>query len=1243
MLLGVQVASDDFDPIVPRIGNLTPLATQVQPGFASAIFQLVEPGLGVLEIDADQPAGSGEYTVELYLPGDANADAFVDGLDNQLFSHFIDDAVGSVAGVVTGREAPDGSVNHTPLAIDDPTALTGLDGNRDGTLDVADMQLFAANLGFAANQPPTVLSAGLLTHEDLPLAIAAQDLAVDPDGDVFYLRVRNAQSGTVRVTGDGSAVIFVPDPGHTGSASFEISADDGFAASAWTTVSVTVSDAPLTSIEILRRTPALDVGEVSEVLVTGDFTDEAGVLLPASYLTLSSTDPSVLSVTATAQIVGASDGTAALVVSRGAVATATAVTVGTLTDPTHRRLAVVGLDAFPGALTLAVDNGARQFLAGVDNEFTLTDASTGTVYVSGNTSVVSIDADGLATAQGVGATFVTIINGPAEARLPVRVVTPQVGTVALGAAGGVVRGSDGSEVAVPPGVLDEGVMVSIEPVTEAELPVPLADGFTFAGGFDLNVGDTTFDRPVQLAVPVAPSIPEGTTVVLARADEIMLPDGTMAETWVQTESAVVGADGFARTTSPPFPGVVAGGRYVSMVTDDAGNVRIRINYNWQASRNTLINAAAQSVGGIGLGLLAGFAGMVDIEPFFEIKAGPTRFAITSIDEEGVPYSTTLDLEVKAGQVTTVDAVINNAPPPFGQAYDPPAIDEARFVFDANKGGIVELEGRRITYANPNAPSDKNLGNDVMDIRVEFEIPLDGTVFSGEVLPSSTSSKLRVKIPDQTPLGLSLISVVRPQYLRGDGDWEVLVNKRSNRVNVNVPAEYVFVPLGSPEGTVAVIDTAATIPVPGQPGQTQVNPNRNDLIARIPIRPGGPTVTTPPPPQTAVNPLANAIEAVQPQAAPVPGPFEAGNTGSVTVRVELSSDPSSPVAVLLGPAGQRIEADTVYDAGGQVLYPTFDLTGADVGTYELRIESPDGDITVTDVFEVIDGTSSVGGFHATLSVRPDAVAGEPFSLFIDYGNDGVTNVPAPLLLLSAAAGAGEAFADPTTGVGALQLLALADDGPADVLRPGTTGRIEVLSVSADAANQFLLAPLDPDTARAIDWSGYRDVTQPETVAPLEWEEMLFDQFTESIGATWGDYEQAARDAARRRGAQGVRDAGAIEMLGFAADAFVGTGVSTLSGVLLQSPADSPIADTTILAVLQGAGESFSARRGERGRRQLSVLWTTCRRLQLPDRWRFRNPGRPVGHDQHNRRRKRLRTPGQRAASGRASRRDAAAAQ
>ena len=68
-----------------------------------------------------------------------------------------------------------------------------------------------------------------------------QSFLADPEGDPLGMRIVSAEHGSARLSGDGSQVLFRPDPGFAGAAGFTVVADDGYSQSAASTVGVTVS------------------------------------------------------------------------------------------------------------------------------------------------------------------------------------------------------------------------------------------------------------------------------------------------------------------------------------------------------------------------------------------------------------------------------------------------------------------------------------------------------------------------------------------------------------------------------------------------------------------------------------------------------------------------------------------------------------------------------------------------------------------------------------------------------------------------------------------------------------------------------------------------------------------------------------------------------------------------------------------------------------------------------------------
>src|SRR5262249_20316754 len=269
-----------------------------------------------------------------------------------------------------------------------------------------------------------------------------------------------------------------------------------------------------------------------------------------------STNPLVATVSATGRIDALAQGTTILEVSSHGIHAATPISVGFPTDRTEQLLEVQGLDVYPDAVTLSSAGGTRQFRTGLAGEGALTLPPAGARYYVANPLVVTVSADGLTTAVAPGQTEVTIIYGAREVIVPVRVEAPQVGPAVLGTAGGVVQGPEGFQVAVPPGALGQAAEVSIRPLTQADLPLGMPEGFSSGRAFRLALGPRQPGQPAQLAIPVDASIPPGTEVFFHRYGQVVNEHGEFIPGWLQEDSGIVGTDGFARTASPPYPGVL---------------------------------------------------------------------------------------------------------------------------------------------------------------------------------------------------------------------------------------------------------------------------------------------------------------------------------------------------------------------------------------------------------------------------------------------------------------------------------------------------------------------------------------------------------------------------------------------------------------------------------------------------------------------------------------------------------------
>src|SRR5690606_15576408 len=101
-------------------------------------------------------------------------------------------------------------------------------------------------------------------------------------------------------------------------------------------------------------------GEVAEVVVVGQFADQADVVLPFDYVSVASQDPDVVKVATGGLMTAIGEGDTWLLASRGNVSAATSVAVGIADDGDGAIAQIFGIDAYPDSVTLIPEGGTRQ-------------------------------------------------------------------------------------------------------------------------------------------------------------------------------------------------------------------------------------------------------------------------------------------------------------------------------------------------------------------------------------------------------------------------------------------------------------------------------------------------------------------------------------------------------------------------------------------------------------------------------------------------------------------------------------------------------------------------------------------------------------------------------------------------------------------------------------------------------------------------------------------------------------------
>lgn len=800
-----------------------PVLERQQGNATLTLFALEASGWHHVELSGASGTTSGAYRLRVFVAGDVNQDGRVNGVDAELVAA----ALGKVAG----------EAGYT----------TSLDVDRDGRIENADLQLVAANFSFAANRPPVLTATTEMTHVDLEAVYDLSKLATDAEGDAIHFRIAGATNGTAQITADGRTALFSPTPSYAGPAQILIQADDGYSTSAAASIDVNVSDAPLVGLNFWNRNPRLEIGEAARLVVIGDFADQQQVILPTTYVTITSSAPGVASVVGDGLVSAITNGSSVLFVRRGPIQAATAVRVGFPIGLTAQLAYFRGIEVYPGSVALSLAGGTRQLSVHTGNQIDLTAAATGTHYFSSDLRIIGVDNDGLITAMGHGHASVTVINDIAEFIIPITVETPRFAGVAVGVEGGVVAASDGATLHVPPEALAQATTIDMTPIGESDLPFALPEYMDYVAAYDLQLGEGQLARPVGLSFPVPSGTAAGTKVYLYEIAALPSETGGELNAWMQVDVAVVGEDGVARTTSPPYTQIVRSMKMAAMIAKsrvaepvELANITGRVS---MSDAELMFLAIVETVAdGLGVGAYLNVSSSPDFA--IDLPVGFHAMAIiTQSRAAPQPSFHSVSVPVQPGInnfTTTIQNPVTVVQPPIIEEL----VVEYAPRYAADRTLKLLIRGQHLGTTSDDAHGD---------VRVLFEmggrdIVLPGSSpGSGLIIPvgapdvivdaishpglfvSHNPADLVLKIPESVILGLSQVSI---QKTVRDTNNVPIATWESNVLRAAPQGGHAFVSRRA-VGIVAVLDVREKIPdpavTPGQPPQLIDNDNRFTVL------------------------------------------------------------------------------------------------------------------------------------------------------------------------------------------------------------------------------------------------------------------------------------------------------------------------------------------------------------------------------------------------------------------------------
>jgi len=188
-----------------------------------------------------------------------------------------------------------------------------------------------------------------------------------------------------------------------------------------TVTSANVCATPV-SIAVAPANPTVPVNTTQQLVATGTNTD-ASTCDITDLVTWSSSTIANATVSASGLVKGVAAGSATITATLGSITGSTSVTV---TAPTISSISVT-----PDDMTLAIGVGQQYTASAIYSDGSIQDLATGVTWTSSNTSVATIDSNGLATTLAAGTTTITATVGTFTDSSVITVVPAHLQTITL--------------------------------------------------------------------------------------------------------------------------------------------------------------------------------------------------------------------------------------------------------------------------------------------------------------------------------------------------------------------------------------------------------------------------------------------------------------------------------------------------------------------------------------------------------------------------------------------------------------------------------------------------------------------------------------------------------------------------------------------------------------------------------------------------------------------------------------------
>jgi RHS repeat-associated protein len=241
----------------------------------------------------------------------------------------------------------------------------------------------------------------------------------------------------------------------------------------------------------------------------------------------------------------------------------------------------------------------------------------------------------------------------------------------------------------------------------------------------------------------------------------------------------------------------------------------------------------------------------------------------------------------------------------------------------------------------------------------------------------------------------------------------------------------------------------------------------------------------------------------------------GNGGNVTIEIDgnnLTRDTTATLTL----AGNVLNATTIEYSSASQIFATFDLMGATVGSYDVAVHAGINTSTAASRFQVTAAIEPLPDIPNIIVTMPQFIrSGRTGTVIVSYTNSTSNDQVAPLLSIQST-NPQVLFStpdNPNNYVESTQVLAVASNGPAGIIRPGQTVQVILTLLSNDTINGDTI----PVTAtqilahQTIDWTSRKASLRPASFPDAAWN-AIFDNLLGTLGTTTDSYNAALAQAA-----------------------------------------------------------------------------------------------------------------------------------